>query len=305
MMAFLQYAMLIVMSFLMLSIVFIMIPRASVSAGRVADVLETKSVINDPANPEQFDNSANGVVQFRNVSFRYPAAEEDVLHNISFTAKPGEVTAIIGPTGSGKSTLSSLLLRFYDVSIGQILIDGIDIRDVTQQDLRNRIGYVPQKSVLFSGTVESNLKYGDENAGYNQLKAAAEVAQAMDFINEKAEGFNAEISQGGKNVSGGQNQRLSIARALVKNPDILILDDCFYALDFKTDKALRSALKGYSSKSTIIIIAQRVGTVMGARQIIVLDEGKIAGMGTHQELMESCNAYREIAFSQLSREELK
>ncbi len=304
MMAFLQYAILIVMAFLMLSIMFIMIPRASVSAGRVAKVLEMESVINDPRSPKKFGDSASGVVEFKNVSFRYPAAEEDVLHDISFNAKPGQTTAIIGPTGSGKSTVASLILRFYDVSSGRILIDNIDIREVTQYDLRNKIGYIPQKSVLFSGTIESNLRYADENASDQQLKDAAEVAQAMDFISEKPQGFDSEISQGGKNVSGGQNQRLSIARALVKNPDILILDDCFSALDFRTDRALRSALKTYSKKSTIIIVAQRVGTVMNADQIVVLDDGKIAGKGTHKELMESCETYREIALSQLSKEEL-
>ena len=304
MMAFLQYAMLIIMSFLMLSIMFIMIPRASVSAGRVADVLETESIIRDPEKPAKFTMPVQGRVDFKNVSFRYPEAEEDVIHNISFTARPGETTAVIGSTGSGKSTLGNLLLRFYDVSRGKISVDGIDIREVTQHDLRERIGYVPQKSILFSGTVESNLRYADENASDQKIKEAAEIAQALDFIDEKPEGFNTGISQSGKNVSGGQNQRLSIARALVKDPGIIVLDDCFSALDFKTDRALRKALKKYSAKSTLFIVAQRVGTVMNAEQIIVLDDGKIAGRGTHRELMESCDIYREIALSQLSKEEL-
>ncbi len=305
MMAFLQYAMLIIMSFLMLSVMFIMIPRASVSAGRVADVLETESIIRDPEKPGEFSISLQGQIDFKNVSFRYPEAEEDVIHDISFTARPGQTTAIIGSTGSGKSTLANLLLRFYDVSRGNISVDGIDIREVTQHDLRERIGYVPQKSILFSGTIESNLRFADEDASDLKIKEAAEAAQALDFVNEKPEGFNAEISQSGKNVSGGQNQRLSIARALVKDPGIIVLDDCFSALDFKTDKALRKALKKYSAKSTLFIVAQRVGTVMNAQQIIVLDEGKIAGKGTHRELMESCDTYREIALSQLSKEELE
>ena len=255
-------------------------------------------------NHLRFDSSKKGLVEFKDVSFRYPKAEEDMLHAINFTAQPGQTTAIIGSTGSGKSTITSLLLRFYDVTEGQILVDGVDIRQTRQHDLRDKIGYIPQKSVLFTGTIESNLKFADENADDERLKEAAEVAQALDFINEKNEGFKTEISQGGKNVSGGQRQRLSIARALVKNPEILVLDDCFSALDFKTDKALRRALKKYSGQSTLIIVAQRVGTVMNAEQIIVIDEGKIKGKGTHKELMESCQEYREIAYSQLSEEEL-
>jgi len=304
MMAFIQYAMLIIMAFLMMSMVFIMIPRASVSASRVADVLETESSVNDPKEPVKFDDSKKGLVEFNNVSFRYPHAEEDMLHEISFTARPGETTAIIGSTGSGKSTITSLLLRFYDVTQGQILIDGVNIRDVKQHDLRDKIGYIPQQSILFTGTIESNLKYADEFANDEALKEASKVAQALDFITEKPEGFKEEISQGGKNVSGGQRQRLSIARALVKKPEILILDDCFSALDFKTDKALRRDLKKYASESTLLLVAQRVGTVMNAEQIIVIDEGKISGKGTHKELMKSCQEYREIALSQLSEEEL-
>jgi ATP-binding cassette, subfamily B, multidrug efflux pump len=304
MMAFLQYAMLIVMSFLMLSVMFIMIPRASVSAGRVADVLEAESVIRDPEKPKEFDPAAKGKVDFKNVSFRYPEAEEDVIHDINFTARPGETTAIIGSTGSGKSTLANLLLRFYDVSKGKILVDNTDIREVTQYDLRRKIGYVPQRNILFSGTIESNLHYADEDASDDRIKEAAEVAQALEFINANPNGFKTDISQSGKNVSGGQKQRLSIARALVKEPEIIVLDDCFSALDFKTDKALRKALKKHSADSTLFIVAQRVGTVMNAEQIIVLDEGKIAGKGTHAELMETCETYREIALSQLSKEEL-
>jgi ATP-binding cassette subfamily B protein len=304
MMAFLQYAMLIVMAFLMMSIMFIMLPRASVSAGRVADVLDTRAIIRDPQDAKYFNGSGYGVVEFKNVSFRYPGADEDVLHDINFTTKPGQTTAFIGPTGSGKSTLVNLILRFYDISKGHILVDGIDIREVKQHDLRDKIGYVPQKSILFSGTIESNLRFANENASDEKLRTAAEVAQAMEFISEKPEGFESEISQGGKNVSGGQNQRLSIARALVKNPEILILDDCFSALDFKTDSALRKALKSYSGQSTVLIVAQRVGTVMTAEQIVVLDDGKIVGKGTHRELMRSCDTYREIALSQLSKEEL-
>ena len=304
MMAFLQYAMMIVMAFLMMSIMFIMVPRASVSAGRVAEVLESSSIINDPKDAKQFDSTLYGVVEFKNVSFRYPGAEEDVLHDVSFTTKPGQTTAFIGSTGSGKSTIVNLILRFYDVTGGNIIVDGTDAKEVKQYELRNKIGYVPQQSILFSGTIESNLRYADENASDEKIGSAAEVAQAMEFINDKPEGFKTEISQGGKNVSGGQNQRLSIARALVKNPEILILDDCFSALDFKTDKALRKALKTYSRQGTIIIVAQRVGTVRNAEQIIVLDDGKIAGKGTHKELMESCDTYREIALSQFSKEEL-
>lgn len=304
MMAFLQYAMLIVMSFLMLSVMFIMIPRASVSAARVADVLETESVIRDPLIARKFDGSVRGVVEFKNVSFRYPGAEEDVLHDISFIAAPGQTTAFIGSTGSGKSTLVNLILRFYDVSKGQILVNGLDIREVTQHDLRGKIGYVPQKNILFSGTIESNLRYADENASEEKLRKAVSMAQATEFIDKNPEGFGAEISQSGKNVSGGQNQRLSIARALVKNPEILILDDCFSALDFKTDTALRKSLKSNHGQNTILIVTQRVGTVMDAEQIIVLDEGKIIGKGTHRELMGCCEVYREIALSQLSKEEL-
>lgn len=304
MMAFMQYAMQILFSFLMMSMMFILIPRASVSAQRISDVLEAESSIIDPENPKSFDNRIKGIVEFRNVSFRYPGAQENVLNNINFRAMPGKTTAIIGSTGSGKTTLVNLIPRFYDVTEGQVLVDGIDVREVTQHELRSRIGYVPQKGSLFSGTIESNLKYADENASEEVIRKSAEIAQAIGFINEKPEGFKSEISQGGANVSGGQKQRLSIARALVKKPEIYIFDDSFSALDFKTDAALRRALKDETVNSTVIIVAQRISTIMNADQIIVLDEGKIAGIGTHKELMRSCETYQEIALSQLSKEEL-
>jgi ABC-type multidrug transport system, ATPase and permease components len=304
MIAFMQYAMQIIMSFLMLSAMFIMIPRASVSAERIDEVLKVDPEIVDPKDAKSFDGNEKGVVEFKNVSFRYPGAEEDALKNIDFKALPGKTTAIIGSTGSGKTTLINLIPRFYDVTGGQVLVDGVDIRDVSQHDLRDKIGYVPQKGSLFSGTIESNLRYADENAEEEVIKKSAEIAQAMEFIDEKPEGFESEISQGGTNVSGGQKQRLSIARALVKRPEIYIFDDSFSALDFKTDARLRRALKEQTESSTVIIVAQRISTIMNAEQIIVLDDGKIAGIGTHRELMENCEAYREIALSQLSKEEL-
>ena len=304
MMAFMQYAMQIVMAFLMLSVMFIILPRASVSAGRIAEVLETQPVIVDPKDPKKFPEPFTGVVEFRNVFFRYPGAQEDVLHDISFVARPGETTGIIGATGSGKSTLVSLIPRFYDVTSGAIYIDNMDIRDVTQHDLRDKIGYVPQKSTLFSGTIESNLRYADEDATDEELQLAADVAQATEFIATKPEGMAAEIAQGGANVSGGQKQRLSIARALVKKAPIYIFDDSFSALDFKTDAALRRALKEHTGSSTVLIVTQRISTIKNAEQIIVLDEGRIVGKGTHQELMATCETYRAIALSQLSKEEL-
>lgn len=304
MMAFMQYAMQVVFSFLMLSMMFIILPRASVSAGRVADVLAVEPSIVDPKEPKSFDTKTNGLVEFRDVSFRYPNAEEDVICGISFTAKPGETTAIIGSTGSGKSTVINLIPRFFDVTGGSILIDGVDIREVKQSDLREKIGYVPQKGMLFSGTIESNLLYADENADEATLKKAISIAQAEEFVNAKEEGMQTEISQGGTNVSGGQKQRLAIARALVKQPPIYIFDDCLSALDFKTDSALRRALKKETGKSTMIIVTQRVSTIKTAEQIIVIDEGEIVGKGTHQELMKNCETYREIATSQLSKEEL-
>jgi ATP-binding cassette subfamily B multidrug efflux pump len=304
MIAFLQYSMQIVFAFLMLSMMFIIIPRASVSGGRIADVLDTEPTINDPQAPQQFKEPFSGAIEFRNVSFRYPDALEDVLHNITFTAHPGQTTAFIGSTGSGKSTVVNLIPRFYEVTAGAILVDGTDIRQVRQRDLRAKIGYIPQKGMLFSGTVGSNLRYADENASDDSLKEAADIAQASEFIFEKPEGFAAEISQGGANVSGGQKQRLSIARALVKKAPIYIFDDSFSALDFKTDSALRKALKKKTGSSTVLIVTQRVSTIKNADQIIVLDEGKVVGKGKHQELMEGCKTYREIAMSQLSMEEL-
>jgi ATP-binding cassette, subfamily B, multidrug efflux pump len=304
MMAFMQYSIQIVFSFLILSFMFIMLPRASVSGDRIAEVLETDLSIRDPQQPQAFNPRSRGLVEFRNVSFRYPGAEEDVLHDLTFTARPGQTTAIIGATGSGKSTLVNLIPRFYDVTGGTIFVDGCDIRQVTQHDLRERIGFIPQKSNLFSGTIESNLRYADENAPTDRLATAAEVAQATEFISTRDEGMQAEIAQGGSNVSGGQKQRLSIARALVKQAPIFIFDDSFSALDFRTDAALRRALKQNTADSTLFIVTQRVSTIINAEQIIVLDDGCIAGIGTHRELMVTCPTYREIALSQLSMEEL-
>jgi len=304
MMAFMQYAMQIMFSFLMLSFMFIMVPRASVAAQRIAEVLETEPQIKDPKEAKSFSTEARGVVEFRNVSFRYNGAEEDMLKNISFTAMPGQTTAIIGSTGSGKTTLVNLILRFYDATEGQVLVDGVDVREVAQHDLREKIGYVPQKSSLFSGTIESNLKYALESASEEDMRTALDIAQALEFVNEKPDGIKSDISQGGGNVSGGQKQRLSIARALVKKPEIYIFDDSFSALDFKTDSALRKALKERLHSATVILVAQRISTIMNAEQIIVLDEGRIVGKGTHKELMEKCTTYREIALSQLSKEEL-
>jgi ATP-binding cassette subfamily B multidrug efflux pump len=304
MMAFMQYAMQIVMAFLMLAMMFIILPRATVSGDRIADVLETEPVIKDPQVPKHFAEPFKGTVEFRNVSFHYPGAEEDVLHNISFTAKPGETTALIGTTGSGKSTIVSLIPRFYDVTQGFIYIDGTDIREVTQHDLRNKIGYVPQKGTLFTGTIESNLLYGDENASDPELKLAADISQATEFISTNPEGLQTEVAQGGMNVSGGQKQRLSIARALVKKAPVYIFDDSFSALDFKTDAALRKALKEHTGSSTMFLVTQRIATIKNAEQIIVLDEGKIVGKGSHDELMQACEVYRGIALSQLSMEEL-
>lgn len=304
MMAFLQYAMQIVFSFLMLSMLFIILPRASVSADRIADVLETDLSITDPAAPKSLNGRFTGTVEFRDVSFRYPGADTDVLHDISFVAKPGETTAFIGSTGSGKSTVVNLIPRFFDVTEGAVLMDGIDIRQVTQHDLRDKIGYVPQKGVLFSGTIESNLRYADERASEEDLQTAVTIAQAAEFVNANPDGLQAEISQGGSNVSGGQRQRLSIARALVKKAPIYIFDDTFSALDFKTDAALRRALRQTTQDSTILIVTQRVSTVKNAEQIVVLDQGRVVGKGTHEELMATCETYQEIALSQLSMEEL-
>jgi ATP-binding cassette subfamily B protein len=304
MMAFMQYAMQILFSFLMLAMIFIMLPRAAVSGDRVADVLETDPVIKDPQEPQQFAEPFKGSVEFRNVSFRYPGAEEDVLHNINFTAHPGQTTALIGTTGSGKSTIVNLIPRFYEVTEGAIYVDGTDIREVTQHELRDRIGYIPQKGTLFSGTIESNLLYGDENASDEELKMAVGIAQASEFIDTEQAGMQSEVAQGGTNWSGGQKQRLAIARALVKKAPIYIFDDSFSALDFKTDATLRKALKEQTGQSTMMIVTQRIATIKNAEQIIVLDEGKIAGKGTHEELMKDSEIYRGIALSQLSKEEL-
>lgn len=304
MMAFIQYSMQIIMAFLMISMMFIFVPRAAVSAERIAEVLETEITILDPKHPKRRNPAKKGVLEFKNVRFRYHNAEEDAVSDISFTALPGQTTALIGPTGSGKSTLATLAIRFYDVTEGQILMDGVDIRELSQQELRENIGYIPQKGILLSGTIASNLRYGKPDATLEELETAARVAQASDFIAKKTEGFESEIAQGGDNVSGGQKQRLSIARALVKNPEIFIFDDSFSALDFKTDAALRKALKEHTGDSTVLVVAQRVSTIMHAEQILVLDAGKIVGRGTHEELLKSCPEYYEIASSQLSKEEL-
>lgn len=305
MMAFIQYTMQIIMSFLMISAISIMLPRAAVCVQRVDEVISTDLVIKDKEQTESFKADKKGYVEFNNVSFRYPNAEEDVLSNISFVAKPGETTAFIGSTGSGKSTLINLIPRFYDVTEGSIKVNGVDVRNASQHDLRQKIGYVPQKGILFSGTIDSNLRYGREEATDVEIVRAAEIAQAIDFISSKPERFETEISQGGTNVSGGQKQRLSIARAIAKNPEIYIFDDSFSALDFKTDSVLRKALKQETSDSTVLIVAQRVSTILHADQIIVLDEGKVVGKGTHNELLKNCEVYKQIALSQLSKEELE
>ena len=304
MMAFIQYAMQVIMSFLMISMMFIFVPRALVSVSRIKEVLNTDPSIVDAKDLKPFDESRNGLVEFQNVYFRYNNAEDDTLSNIDFTAKPGETTAIIGSTGSGKSTIASLLLRFYDVTSGRILVNGRDIREVSQHELRQKIGYVPQKSMLLSGCLEDNLRYGRPDATDEEIRTVAKVAQADGFIHDLPEGYAYEIAQGGTNVSGGQKQRLSIARALAKNPDIFVFDDSFSALDFKTDVTLRKALKEYTGYSTVIIVTQRVSTIMHAEQILVLDMGKIVGRGTHSELLKTCPEYYEIASSQLSQEEL-
>ncbi len=304
MMAFMQYALQIIMAFLMMAMMFIMVPRASVSAQRISEVLETDLTIKDFEDPKEFSEEINGVVEFKNVSFKFPGAEENMLKNISFIAKPGEMTAIIGATGSGKSTLVNLIPRFYDVTEGEVLVDNINIKEVAQHDLREIIGYVPQKSSLFKGTIESNIKYGDKDAPEENVKQAVYIAQAEEIIEEKEGRYKSPIAQGGGNVSGGQKQRLSIARALVKKPKILIFDDSFSALDFQTDSNLRKAMKEKIGDSTLLIVAQRISTIKNANQIIVLEDGEIVGLGTHKELLRTCDTYREIAYSQLSKEEL-
>ncbi len=304
MIAFMQYAIQIVFAFLMMSMMFIFLPRAAVSGARIAEVLDVVPEIVDPKKAKKFDLKNEGAIEFHHVSFRYPGADEDVLHDITFEARPGQTTAFIGPTGSGKSTLVNLIPRFYDVTGGVIMVDSTDIREVAQHDLREKIGYIPQKSTLFSGTIESNLRYADDNAGDEVINEAVEIAQAAEFINSNPEGTGAEIAQGGMNVSGGQKQRLAIARALVKKAPIYIFDDSFSALDFRTDAALRRALKDKTADSTLLVVTQRVSTIRNAEQIIVLDDGRIAGKGSHHELMENCETYREIALSQLSKEEL-
>ncbi len=305
MMAFIQYTMQIVMAFLMISMISIMLPRASVSANRINEVTETEPSIKDKKETKKFDPNKKGLVEFKNVSFRYPDADTEILEDINFTAKPGEITAIIGSTGSGKSTVVNLLPRFYDVTGGELCIDGVNIKDVAQKDLRDIIGFVPQKGVLFSGTIESNIKYSDENMSDDRMKEAAEIAQATEFIEAKDKKYQEEIAQGGSNVSGGQKQRLSIARALAKDPEIFVFDDSFSALDLKTDAALRTALAEKTENKTVIIVAQRISTILNANQIIVLEEGKVVGIGTHEELLKNNETYRQIALSQLSEEELK
>ena len=304
MMAFIQYTMQIVMAFLMISMISIMLPRATVSARRINEVIETVPSIKDPEETKKFDTNKKGLVEFKNVSFRYPDADTEILEDISFTAEPGKTTAIIGSTGSGKSTVVNLIPRFYDVTGGELCIDGVNVKEVSQKDLRDIIGFVPQKGVLFSGTIESNIKYSDENMSDERMIEAAEIAQASEFINEKENKYKDPIAQGGGNVSGGQKQRLSIARAIAKDPEIFVFDDSFSALDFKTDSKLREALETKTKNKTVIIVAQRISTILNADQIIVLEEGKMVGIGTHEELMENNETYRQIALSQLSEEEL-
>mgnify|MGYP000843603539 FL=1 len=305
MMAFLEYAMQVIISFLLLSMVFIMVPRAAVSVKRVGEVLDTPPSIIDPQSPQQLPNDATGKIEFKDVTFTYPDADLPVLSNINFTAEPGQTTAFIGSTGSGKSTLINLIPRFYDVSAGQILLDGVDIRQLKLEDLYEQIGYVPQKGVLFSGTIASNIKYGNAKASQKLVEKSAKIAQAAEFINELKNGYKNEIAQGGSNVSGGQRQRLSIARAIAVEPNVYIFDDSFSALDFKTDAKLRLALAKETKHKTVLIVGQRINTIMNADKIIVLDEGKIVGQGTHQELMKNCQVYQEIAASQLSEDELQ
>lgn len=304
MMAFIQYTMQIVMAFLMISMISIMLPRAAVSARRINEVLDTDPSIKDKEETKKFNPDKKGLVEFKNVSFRYPDADTEILEDINFTAEPGKTTALIGSTGSGKSTVVNLIPRFYDVTEGELLVDGVNVKDVAQKDLRDIIGFVPQKGVLFSGTIESNIKYADDSMSDEQMEKAAEIAQAKEFIDGKPEKYQDPIAQGGSNVSGGQKQRLSIARAIAKDPEIFIFDDSFSALDFKTDSKLREALAEKTENKTVIIVAQRISTILNADKIIVLEEGKIVGQGTHEELMQNNETYRQIALSQLSEEEL-
>ena len=305
MMAFLEYAMQVIISFLLLSMVFIMVPRAAVSVKRVGEVLDTLPSIVDPLSPQKLPSGATGKIEFKDVTFTYPDADLPVLSSINFTAEPGQTTAFIGSTGSGKSTLINLIPRFYDVSAGQILLDGVDIRLLKLEDLYDQIGYVPQKGVLFSGTIASNIKYGNAKASQKLVEKSAKIAQATEFIGELKNGYKNDIAQGGSNVSGGQRQRLSIARAIAVEPNVYIFDDSFSALDFKTDAKLRSALAKETKHKTVLIVGQRINTIMNADKIIVLDEGKIVGRGTHQELMKNCQVYQEIAASQLSEDDLQ
>jgi len=304
MMAFMQYAMQIIMAFLMITMMSIMIPRAKVAATRINEVLETQVSIHDPEHTEETKEELKGDVVFEHVGFAYPGADEESLTDIDFHAKKGETVAFIGSTGSGKSTLVNLIPRFFDVTSGRILVDGVDIRSLKLHDLRQKIGYVPQKGVLFSGTIDSNIRYGKPEVTQDEVKRAAQIAQAWDFIQEKEEGVNSAIAQGGSNVSGGQKQRLSIARAIAKEPEIYIFDDSFSALDYKTDVVLRRALKKETKDATTLIVAQRISTILHADKILVLDEGKVVGQGTHKELLKTCEVYRQIAISQLSEEEL-
>jgi len=304
-MAIMEYSILVIMSFLMISMIFVMLPRASVSAERIAEVLQTKSSINNPDKPKEFDKDKLGYVEFKNVSFKYEGEEELALENINFVARPGEITAFIGSTGSGKSTLINLIPRFFDTTKGQVLVNGINVKELPLKELHSQIGYVPQKGNLLSGTIEANLKYGNRNASDEFIIECAKIAQATEFIEEKEEKYKSQISQGAKNISGGQKQRISIARALATKAPILIFDDSFSALDYRTDSNLRNALKENSRNSTVLIVAQRVSTIMQAEQIIVLDKGKIVGKGKHEELLQNCETYKEIVYSQLSKEEVE
>jgi len=304
MLAFIQYSMQIVMSFLMISMISIMLPRASVSANRITEVLEKEPSVKDKEQTKKLNPEKKGLVEFKNVSFRYPDADAEILEDINFTAEAGKITAIIGSTGSGKSTIVNLIPRFYDVTSGELLVDGVNVKDLSQKELRDIIGFVPQKGMLFSGTIESNIKYSNQEMSDEKMKEAAEIAQAVEFIEAKDAKYKSEIAQGGSNVSGGQKQRLSIARAIAKDPEIFVFDDSFSALDFKTDAALREALAKRTKNKTNIIVAQRISTILNADKIIVLEEGKVVGQGTHEELMKDNETYRAIALSQLSEEEL-